>query len=106
MTAGLPHSYDVIVSNPPFHTQSRTDRPDIGRRFIAVAAAALNPGGRLWLVANRHLPYESVLTESFGKVRIVAQEHGFKIVEAVRLPSSRAASGKPPSDSLPSRARR
>lgn len=94
VTAGLPHSYDVIVSNPPFHTQSRTDRPDIGRRFIAIAAEALNPGGRLWLVANRHLPYESVLTESFGKVRIVAQEHGFKIVEAVRLPSVRAQPGR------------
>lgn len=106
VTVGLAQTYDVIVSNPPFHTQSRTDRPDIGRRFIAVAAAALNPGGRLWLVANRHLPYESVLTESFGKVRIVAQEHGFKIVEAVRLPSSRAASGKPRPDSMPSRARR
>lgn len=95
VTTGLPHPYDVIVTNPPFHTQSRTDRPDIGRRFIAVAAAALNPGGRLWLVANRHLPYEAVLTESFGKVRIVAQEHGFKIVEAIKS-SSRATSSVPP----------
>jgi 16S rRNA (guanine1207-N2)-methyltransferase len=84
VTAGLPHAYDVIVSNPPFHTQSSTDRPDIGRRFITVAAAALKSGGRLWLVANRHLPYEIVLNESFGKVRMVAQQHGFKIIEAVR----------------------
>jgi 16S rRNA (guanine1207-N2)-methyltransferase len=84
VTAGLPHHYDVIVTNPPFHTQSSADRPDIGRRFITSAAAALNPGGSLWLVANRHLPYEAVLTESFGKVRTVAQEHGFKIVEAIK----------------------
>ena len=59
--------YDVIVSNPPFHTQSRADRPDIGRRFIAVAAEALKPGGRLWLVANRHLPYEAVLTRELRR---------------------------------------
>ena len=50
-----------IVSNPPFHAQGRADRPDIGRRFIAVAAEALKPGGRLWMVANRHLPYEAEL---------------------------------------------
>ncbi|GAB2623291.1 class I SAM-dependent methyltransferase [Novilysobacter erysipheiresistens] len=84
VTAGLPERYDVIVSNPPFHTQGRADRPDIGRRFIAVAAEALKPGGRLWLVANRHLPYEEVLTASFGSVRTVAQQDGFKIIEAVK----------------------
>ena len=84
VTEGLSRTYDVIVTNPPFHTGSREDRPDIGRRFIQVAAAALKRGGRLWLVANRHLPYESVLNESFGSMRTVAQAHGFKIVEAVR----------------------
>lgn len=84
VTAGLDRTYDVIVTNPPFHTSARTDRPDIGRRFIEVAAAALRPGGRLWLVANRHLAYEYVLNARFGTVRIVAQERGFKIIEAVR----------------------
>ena len=84
VTAGLPAQYDVIVSNPPFHTQSRADRPDIGRRFIAVAAEALKPGGRLWLVANRHLPYEAVLNETFGAVRVVTQHDGFKVVEAIK----------------------
>lgn len=84
VTTGLPQRYDVIVSNPPFHAQGNTERPDIGRRFIAVAAEALKPGGRLWLVANRHLPYESVLDASFGSARIVAQRDGFKVVEAVK----------------------
>ncbi len=96
VTAGLPGQYDVIVSNPPFHTQGRADRPDIGRRFIAVAADALKPGGRLWLVANRHLPYESVLTDSFGRVRTVAQHDGFKIIEAVKaLPAKPGRAPKP-----------
>ncbi|MEH6418119.1 class I SAM-dependent methyltransferase [Pseudomonas sp. CGJS7] len=84
VTAGLQQRYDVIVSNPPFHAQGREERPDIGRRFIAVAAEALNPGGRLWLVANRHLPYEVVLDERFGEVRTVAQQGGFKVVEAIK----------------------
>lgn len=89
VAAGLPRSYDVIVSNPPFHAQGRADRPDLGRAFIAAAAQALDPGGRLWLVANRHLPYEAALDANFGQVRTVAQQAGFKVVEAIR--SARAA---------------
>jgi 16S rRNA (guanine1207-N2)-methyltransferase len=84
VASGLPDTYDVIVTNPPFHAQRGIDRPDIGRRFIAVAADSLRPGGKLWLVANRHLPYENVLSESFGVVRTVVQQHGYKIIEAVR----------------------
>jgi 16S rRNA (guanine1207-N2)-methyltransferase len=84
VTRGLPDRYDVIVTNPPFHAQSRAERPDIGRAFIAAAAAALEPGGRLWLVANRHLPYEVELESGFDSVRLVAQQSGFKLVEAVR----------------------
>lgn len=87
VTTGLPHSYDVIVSNPPFHTGSRAERPDIGRRFILAAAASLNSRGCLWLVANRHLPYEAVLNSSFGRVRTVAQQHGYKILEAIKSSS-------------------
>lgn len=91
VAAGLSHRYDFILSNPPFHAQARADRPDIGRRFIAVAADALLPGGRLYLVANRHLPYESVLDASFGTVRVLAQRGGFKVVEAVRALPRRAS---------------
>jgi 16S rRNA (guanine1207-N2)-methyltransferase len=89
VTAGLPRKYDAIVTNPPFHTSTQGDRPDIGRRFIAIAAEALRPGGRLWLVANRHLPYETVLNTSFGAVRTVTQSGGFKIIEATRKGGSR-----------------
>ena len=84
VTAGLPQCYDFIVSNPPFHAQSRHDRPDLGQRFIEVAAQALWPGGHLWLVANRHLPYESVLDARFGQVRCVASRDGYKVIEAVK----------------------
>ena len=84
VTQGLSTHYDTIVMNPPFHAQSRADRPDLGRRFIEVAAQALRPRGRLVLVANRHLPYEAVLGERFAQVRVLEDTGGFKVLEAVR----------------------
>lgn len=85
VTTGLPQAYDVIVSNPPFH-QGRADEPGLGLAFIAAAAAALRPGGRLWLVANRHLPYEAALASGFTHVRTVREDAGFKVIEAVKEP--------------------
>jgi 16S rRNA (guanine1207-N2)-methyltransferase len=84
VTQGLTGKYDVIVTNPPFHAQTRHDRPDIGQQFIRAAAAALKARGQLWLVANRHLPYEDVLNASFGPVRIATEQHGFKIIHAIK----------------------
>src|SRR5690606_20172087 len=62
----------------------RGDRPGLGQRFIEVAAQALRPGGRLFLVANRHLPYEATLARAFTGVQVLAQGGGFKVVEALK----------------------
>jgi 16S rRNA (guanine1207-N2)-methyltransferase len=80
VTAGLPRRYDAIVSNPPFH-QGRADEPQLGRAFIAAAAAALDPDGHLWMVANRHLAYEATLAAHFANLRVVVRD-GFKVIEA------------------------
>ena len=82
VTAGLPESYDFVVMNPPFHDTRKAGRPDIGQRFIAVAAQALRPGGRLYLVANRHLPYEQALGAHFAGARVLAERDGYKAIEA------------------------
>jgi len=52
------------------------------REVIEQAADALRPGGRLLLVANRHLPYEAALADGFDAVRELAARDGFKVVEA------------------------
>jgi 16S rRNA (guanine1207-N2)-methyltransferase len=75
--------YDAIVTNPPFHT-GRAAEPALGLAFIAAAAARLVPGGTLWLVANRHLPYESALAQRFREVAEVGGDSGFKVLRAAR----------------------
>lgn len=78
---GLPSRYDAIISNPPFHV-GRADVPELGRAFIAAAAGALNPAGRFWMVANRHLAYEQAMAQHFSGVRTVVVRDGFKVIEA------------------------
>ncbi len=75
--------YDTIISNPPFHTQQTTDI-SLGQNFIIKAAKYLKPGGNLLLVANRHLPYETLLKDIFRTVLIHEEAHGFKVIEARR----------------------
>ncbi len=70
---------DSIVMNPPFHTSAKSE-PALGQRFIETARAHLAPKGQLWLVANRHLPYESTLTRCFNQWREVAKNSNFKII--------------------------
>jgi 16S rRNA (guanine1207-N2)-methyltransferase len=72
---------DFVAMNPPFHEGGAESRA-LGLAFIDRAAAVLRKGGCLWLVANRHLPYEAALTRHFREVRAVADQGGYKIVEA------------------------
>lgn len=75
--------YDVIVMNPPFH-QDRSADPDIGRGMIKKAAAALKSGGRLFMVANKRLPYEAALDASFSHGSELARDDAFKVFVAYR----------------------
>ena len=83
VTKGIESGYDFIVSNPPFHTD-RADRHDLGKGFIRSAAASLKTGGALWMVANRHLPYEETLKAAFKTVVVMAQDNYFKVFKAIR----------------------
>lgn len=72
---------DFVVMNPPFHDSGQEDKA-LGQAFIRRAHQMLRKGGALWLVANRHLPYEAVLGEQFGRVTPKGEGRGFKIYEA------------------------
>lgn len=80
--ATLPASgCDFIVMNPPFH-EVGIENQALGLAFIARAAELLKPGGTLWCVANRHLPYERELAMHFTSVSEIAQASGYKVIRA------------------------
>jgi 16S rRNA (guanine1207-N2)-methyltransferase len=74
---------DTVVMNPPFHTGRAAD-PALGRGFIATAARLLTSSGTLWMVANRHLPYEATLSEKFADIREISGDNRFKVLRAAR----------------------
>jgi 16S rRNA (guanine1207-N2)-methyltransferase len=78
-----PASYDAIVCNPPFHT-GRASTPALGQQVIEAAARALRPGGRLYIVANRGLPYEPLLKARFASFETLADNNKFRVSLATR----------------------
>ncbi|TNF65381.1 MAG: methyltransferase domain-containing protein [Rhodobacteraceae bacterium] len=78
-----PAPLDGVVMNPPFH-EGRAADAGLGRAFIAAAARILAPQGRLWMVANRHLPYEAALRDAFRDVTELPGDGRFKLFEAAR----------------------
>lgn len=80
-----------VIMNPPFH-EGRSAEPRLGAGFIRAAAGLLTGAGRLWMVANRHLPYEAALRECFGDVTEIGGDTRFKILTAT---GARRAGAKP-----------
>ena len=76
----------VQVQRPPYKT--RTAAQWFAPRCDLAHRAANGPSGiyrgQLWMVANRHLPYEAPLADAFGEVRELDGTPGFKIIAARR----------------------
>lgn len=74
---------DVVVMNPPFH-QGRDADPALGAAFLQAARRMLAPKGSLWLVANRHLPYDAVLSDAFLEYHEIAGTSAFRVIHATK----------------------
>lgn len=83
LTETVERRYETIVMNPPFHS-SRAAEPEIGAGMIRAASRALKPGGKLFMVANRQLPYEQVLAAAFSSHVEIARDGAFKVLSARR----------------------
>lgn len=75
--------FDVVVTNPPFHVGKATDL-NVPLQFIQEAWEVLCPDGRLFLVANRTLPYERAIFQRFGNITTLHDGRRFKVLAATR----------------------
>ncbi len=89
-----PHRLDAVVMNPPFHA-GRAAEPQIGQAFVAAAARVLSGQGKLWMVANRHLPYEAELKTRFAHVEEIGGDARFKLFHAARPLRKRRSLARP-----------
>ncbi|HWQ14455.1 MAG TPA: methyltransferase [Roseiflexaceae bacterium] len=72
-------SYDLVLSNPPFHAGKAVDY-DVAHVFIEQARLLLAPGGRLALVANRFIRYDQIMQGLFEHVETLAQTRSFHVL--------------------------
>jgi len=80
---GSEGAFGVVITNPPFH-QGRGVNYDIARQFIRDAAALLWLGGRLYLVANRFIPYGREMEGLFQEVGFVYRDNRFQVWRAIK----------------------
>ncbi len=66
--------YDLILSNPPYHTDF-----SVAKRFIEKGFHCLNPGGRMMLVVKRLPWYQNKMASVFGGVRVI-RENGYYVL--------------------------
>ena len=68
----------LILCNPPFHLGHTVDE-FAGKHLLGQCQHHLSAGGRLCLVANRHLDYLPTLKRDFQRVEKIAQNNKFII---------------------------
>lgn len=75
--------FDLVVTNPPFH-QGVGVGYAVAQQFIRDAACVLAPGGVLYLVANRFIRYDPLLSQLFADVATVYQDNRYRVFKATR----------------------
>lgn len=83
LTSQRAESADVILCNPPFHQQN-TITEHIAKQMFRQAKQTLKLDGELYVVANRHLPYQSYLKKLFGGFKVHAQNKKFVIYHCIK----------------------
>ncbi len=74
-------SIDLVVINPPFHDQYVVG-DETARQMFADAGRVLRSGGRLLVVANRHLGHHKAMNNVFGNVKTVASNPKFVVLRS------------------------
>ena len=72
--------YDLIASNPPFHTGKSVDYA-VAHAFIEHARSALKPRGRLLLVANKFIRYDQLMRTTFDTVECLVETNKYHVLQ-------------------------
>ena len=83
--------YDLIVTNPPFHSGKDIEY-QITQAFIEQSPQVLAPGGEFWLVANKFIRYQAMLQPFFRRVEQVAESNRYYVLRAITGRGSRSPS--------------
>ena len=83
LTQQANNSADWVICNPPFHQQAAVTT-HIATQMFKDAKRVLKTGGRLRIVANRHLPYRLQLEKLFGHCQQLAANPKFVILESIK----------------------
>ena len=70
--------FDLIISNPPFHTGIATDYT-VAETFLANAKQHLTKAGKLNIVANSFLKYPPILEAQFDNYQTVFKNNKFAV---------------------------
>ncbi|NNC81594.1 MAG: methyltransferase [Acidimicrobiales bacterium] len=76
-------SVDLIVTNPPFHSD-RSMGDAVAWDMFVDAYATLQVDGELWVVGNRHLGYHAKVKKIFGNGEVVASNTTYVVLQARR----------------------
>lgn len=77
------NTFDLVVSNPPFHFEHETNIEVTTRLFVEVKKV-LKPGGRFICVANQHLNYKTHLAKIFEKGEIMAKSDKYILYKSTK----------------------
>jgi 16S rRNA G1207 methylase RsmC len=76
-------SFDLVVSNPPFHFEHEINT-EVTMDFFEQVYTVLKPNGRFILVFNRHLRYNTLLKRIFSRVDVMVDSAKFVVMECWR----------------------
>lgn len=76
-------SFDLVLSNPPFHFEHENNI-EVTLALFKDVFRVLKPNGRLVLVANTHLNYRTHLSKLFKQVEVLQQNKKFQIIACVK----------------------
>jgi 16S rRNA G1207 methylase RsmC len=76
-------SFDLIVSNPPFHFEYENNI-EVSLNLFIQAQRCLKENGKFLLVANQHLNYKTHLDKIFSSCSVLAENDKFVIYDCLK----------------------